>query len=46
VLKITETNAAVKYAGIVTPMGGLFFIGGWLFFFFAAFKGNHIDSIK
>jgi len=46
VLRISETIVAAKYVGIVTPIGGLFFIGGWMLFLFAAFKGNHIDSIK
>jgi uncharacterized membrane protein YgdD (TMEM256/DUF423 family) len=38
ILRITETTAATKYVGIITPFGGLFFITGWLFLFFAASK--------
>jgi len=37
-LRITETTSATKYVGIITPFGGLFFIAGWLFLFFAASK--------
>jgi len=28
----------VKFLGPITPIGGLFFIAGWLFFFISAFK--------
>src|ERR1700693_1709022 len=38
ILRIAETSPAIKYVGIITPFGGLFFIAGWLFFFFAASK--------
>lgn len=38
VLLITETTSAIKYVGIITPVGGLFFIAGWLLLFFAASK--------
>ena len=31
-------NAAFDKAGIITPVGGLAFIGGWLFLFLAAIK--------
>ena len=36
-LKIQESNA-VKFVGPVTPLGGLFFIAGWLFLLLAALK--------
>jgi uncharacterized membrane protein YgdD (TMEM256/DUF423 family) len=36
-LKIQE-NSAVKIAGPITPLGGVFFIAGWLFLFIAAMK--------
>jgi uncharacterized membrane protein YgdD (TMEM256/DUF423 family) len=35
--KAAET-AAFDKAGIITPVGGLAFIGGWLFLFLAAIK--------
>jgi len=35
--KAAET-AALDKAGIITPVGGLAFIGGWLFLFLAAIK--------
>ena len=35
--KATETTALDK-AGIITPVGGLAFIGGWLFLFLAAIR--------
>jgi len=38
VLRIAETTTAIKYVGIITPVGGLLFIAGWLFLFFAASK--------
>ena len=31
-------NAALDKAGIITPVGGLAFIGGWLFLFMAAIR--------
>ena len=36
-LKIQESSS-VKLVGPVTPLGGLFFIAGWLFLLVAAFK--------
>lgn len=36
-LKIQE-NSAVKFVGPVTPLGGIFFIAGWLFLLVAAMK--------
>ena len=36
-LKIQESNA-VKIAGPITPLGGIFFIAGWLFLLAAAMK--------
>ncbi len=36
-LKINESSA-VKLVGPITPLGGLFFIGGWLLFLFAVLK--------
>jgi uncharacterized membrane protein YgdD (TMEM256/DUF423 family) len=36
-LKIQESEA-VRFAGPVTPVGGLFFIVGWLFLLIAAIK--------
>lgn len=36
-LKIQESSA-VKFAGPVTPLGGLFFIAGWLFLLIAVLK--------
>jgi uncharacterized membrane protein YgdD (TMEM256/DUF423 family) len=36
-LKIQESNV-VKIVGPVTPLGGIFFIGGWLFLLAAAIK--------
>lgn len=37
ILQIQESNV-VKIAGPITPVGGLFFIVGWLFLFLAAKK--------
>jgi uncharacterized membrane protein YgdD (TMEM256/DUF423 family) len=37
-LRIIENTSANNYVGIITPFGGLFFIAGWLFLFFAASK--------
>lgn len=37
--KVTETTGMDK-AGMITPLGGLAFIGGWLFLFLAAIRGN------
>jgi len=37
--KAAETTALDK-AGIITPLGGLAFIGGWLFLFLAAIKSK------
>jgi uncharacterized membrane protein YgdD (TMEM256/DUF423 family) len=39
VLRATET-VGLQGIGAVTPVGGLFFIAGWLFLFFSAFKKN------
>jgi uncharacterized membrane protein YgdD (TMEM256/DUF423 family) len=36
-LKLQESSA-VKFAGPVTPLGGIFFIAGWLFLLLAAIK--------
>lgn len=36
-LKI-QGSSAVKIAGPITPLGGIFFIAGWLFLFMAATK--------
>jgi uncharacterized membrane protein YgdD (TMEM256/DUF423 family) len=36
-LKIQESSA-MKFAGPVTPLGGLFFIAGWLFLLIAVLK--------
>ncbi len=36
-LKLQESSA-VKFAGPVTPVGGVFFIAGWLFLLLAAIK--------
>jgi uncharacterized membrane protein YgdD (TMEM256/DUF423 family) len=36
-LKIQESSA-VKFVGPVTPIGGIFFIAGWLFLLVAALK--------
>ena len=36
-LKVQENNA-VKFVGPVTPLGGIFFIAGWLFFLAGVFK--------
>ena len=36
-LKIQESSA-VKFVGPVTPLGGIFFIAGWLFLLVAAMK--------
>jgi len=33
-------NASLDKAGIITPAGGLAFIGGWLFLFLAAIKNR------
>ncbi|HLK28660.1 MAG TPA: DUF423 domain-containing protein [Puia sp.] len=38
ILKITEITSLNSFVGIITPFGGLFFIAGWLFLFFAASK--------
>jgi uncharacterized membrane protein YgdD (TMEM256/DUF423 family) len=38
-LKIQESNA-VKIVGPVTPLGGIFFIAGWLFLLAAAIKNK------
>jgi uncharacterized membrane protein YgdD (TMEM256/DUF423 family) len=37
--KAAETTSLDK-AGIITPLGGVAFIGGWLFLFLAAMKKN------
>jgi uncharacterized membrane protein YgdD (TMEM256/DUF423 family) len=37
--KVAETTAMDK-AGMITPFGGLAFIGGWLFLFLAAIRGK------
>ena len=37
--KVAETTALDK-AGMITPLGGLAFIGGWLFLFLAAIRGK------
>lgn len=37
VLKIQD-SAAVKFAGPITPLGGIFFIAGWLFLLMAVIK--------
>ena len=36
-LKLQESNA-VKFVGPVTPLGGVFFIAGWLFLLLAAIR--------
>ena len=36
-LKLQESTA-VKFVGPITPLGGIFFIAGWLFFLLAAKK--------
>lgn len=33
-----ENSTAVKIIGPITPIGGLFFIAGWIFLIIAAFK--------
>ena len=33
-----QESSAVKFAGPVTPLGGVFFIAGWLFLLLAAIK--------
>jgi uncharacterized membrane protein YgdD (TMEM256/DUF423 family) len=38
-LKIQESSA-VKFVGPVTPLGGIFFIAGWLFLLIAGMKRN------
>ncbi|MEK7226622.1 MAG: DUF423 domain-containing protein, partial [Bacteroidota bacterium] len=38
-LKIQESSA-VKFVGPVTPLGGIFFIAGWLFLLMAVIKGK------
>ncbi|HET9434763.1 MAG TPA: DUF423 domain-containing protein, partial [Chitinophagaceae bacterium] len=37
--KVAETSAMDK-AGMITPLGGLAFIGGWLFLFLAAVRSK------
>ena len=37
--RVAETTAMDK-AGMITPLGGLAFIGGWLFLFLAAIRGK------
>ena len=37
-LKAAGTTAMLKYAGIITPFGGLAFIAGWIFLFLASYK--------
>ena len=37
-LKYIENENAIKYAGIITPFGGLCFIAGWLLVFVATAK--------
>ncbi len=37
--KVAET-AAMDKAGLITPLGGLAFIGGWLFLFLAAIRSK------
>jgi uncharacterized membrane protein YgdD (TMEM256/DUF423 family) len=38
VLRLTEAAGAARFAGIVTPFGGLFFIVGWLLLFVSVSK--------
>jgi len=33
-------NSSANYAGIITPLGGLFLIAGWLLLFFAAIRNK------
>jgi uncharacterized membrane protein YgdD (TMEM256/DUF423 family) len=40
ILKMTETSGT-KYAGIVTPFGGLFLIAGWLFLLAGITRTEH-----
>jgi uncharacterized membrane protein YgdD (TMEM256/DUF423 family) len=40
VLRMTETSGA-KYAGIITPFGGLFLIAGWLFLLAGITRAEH-----
>jgi len=37
-LKAAGATAMLKYAGIITPFGGLAFIAGWVFLFLASYK--------
>ncbi|HVM87156.1 MAG TPA: DUF423 domain-containing protein [Puia sp.] len=37
-LRTNNDISAVKFIGPVTPLGGLFFIAGWLLLFFAALR--------
>lgn len=39
ILKIQESTA-LKFAGPVTPIGGVFFIAGWLFLFLSVVKNK------
>src|ERR1035438_3104260 len=36
ILRIAEASPAIKFVGVITPVGGLFFIAGWLLSFFSA----------
>ncbi len=39
IIKATDTVGLNKF-GLITPAGGLFFIGGWLCLFFSVWKKN------
>lgn len=38
-LKMTD-NVGLKGVGIITPIGGLFFVAGWIFLLLAVLKGR------
>jgi len=46
-LKVQDINSGVKFIGPITPLGGIFFIGGWLFLMWGVFtKGNYNNTRK
>ena len=44
-LKI-EASSAVKFAGPITPLGGVFFIAGWIFLIAGVLKNDHKGNSK
>ncbi len=36
-----QFNWGINWLGAITPVGGVFFISGWMFMFFGIFKNKH-----